>query len=81
MVDKTDPLLSSPAPLFSLLAPLESISNGWYGLPFLDVSSITTYITALHHTVTHLTLFQVHVSHTPCTPATPPTHPLHHCTL
>ena len=61
MVDKTDPLWSAPAPLFSLLSPLESIANGWYGVPALDVSLITTHITSLHHTITHLTLFQVHV--------------------
>ena len=70
MADKSDPLLSIPASLFSLLSPLESIANGWAGLPFLDVS---TTLTSLHHTITHLTLFQVHVSPHPTTTANPST--------
>ena len=74
MVDKLDPLWSSPAPLFSLLSPLESIANGWAGLPFLDVSSINTHITHVtphHHTPNSLpSTCQTH-----CRTPPPPTQP------
>ena len=53
------PLLSLPAALSTLLAPLDSIANGWGGIPMIDVSATALF---LLHRVTHMSLFDVHVS-------------------
>ena len=55
-------LLSFPSLLSSLLSPLDTIANGWGGVPALDVSA--SYTLALYHRLTNLSLFDVHVSTT-----------------